>query len=84
VHRGKLIAYAHGNFIFDQMWSYETRIGVAGRYTFYDRTLVRVEFVPVIIEDYARPRRRAGRGGEAARARMREASQRLAAPAGRS
>nr|WBU15402.1 bacterial capsule synthesis protein PGA_cap [uncultured bacterium] len=84
VYQGKLIVYAHGNFIFDQMWSYETRIGVVGRYTFYDRTLVRVEFVPVIIEDYARPRPLEGPEGEAVLARMREASQRLAAQAGRS
>jgi len=25
VYHGKLITYAHGNFIFDQMWSEETR-----------------------------------------------------------
>ena len=55
VYGGKLIAYAHGNFIFDQMWSYETTIGVIGRYTLYDSQLVDVQFVPVRIEDYARP-----------------------------
>src|SRR3990172_5484911 len=26
IYKGKFIAYAHGNFIFDQMWSYETRV----------------------------------------------------------
>ena len=36
LYKGKYIAYAHGNFIFDQMWSYETRVGVVGKYTFYD------------------------------------------------
>jgi poly-gamma-glutamate synthesis protein (capsule biosynthesis protein) len=36
IYKGKFIAYAHGNFIFDQMWSYETRVGVLGKYTFYD------------------------------------------------
>jgi hypothetical protein len=55
VYAGKLIAYAHGNFILDQMWSYETTIGVIGRYTFYDSELVDVQFVPVRIEDSARP-----------------------------
>jgi poly-gamma-glutamate synthesis protein (capsule biosynthesis protein) len=55
VYAGKLITYAHGNFIVDQMWSYETTIGVIGRYTFYDSELVDVQFVPVRIEDYARP-----------------------------
>src|SRR5207249_2300156 len=37
IYKGKFIAYAHGNFIFDQMWSYETRVGVIGKYTFYDK-----------------------------------------------
>ena len=30
VYKDKLIAYAHGNFILDQMWSRETTIGVVG------------------------------------------------------
>ena len=55
IYAGKLIVYAHGNFIVDQMWSYETTIGVIGRYTFYDSELVGVQFVPIRIEDYARP-----------------------------
>ncbi len=56
VYRGKLIAYAHGNFIFDQMWSRETSLGVVGRYTFYGDRLLGAEFLPVVIENYARPR----------------------------
>jgi len=32
---GKLITYAHGNFIFDQTWSKETQEGVVGEYIFY-------------------------------------------------
>lgn len=55
IYKGKFIAYAHGNFIFDQMWSYETRLGVLGKYTFYDMTLVGVEFTPVRIDNYAQP-----------------------------
>jgi hypothetical protein len=55
IYAGKLIAYAHGNFIFDQMWSYETTLGVIGRYTFYGSELVEVQFLPVRIEDSARP-----------------------------
>jgi poly-gamma-glutamate synthesis protein (capsule biosynthesis protein) len=54
-YKGKLITYAHGNFIFDQMWSYETRLGVVGKYTFYDKTLIGVEFTPVRIDNYAQP-----------------------------
>jgi poly-gamma-glutamate capsule biosynthesis protein CapA/YwtB (metallophosphatase superfamily) len=78
VYRGKLIVYAHGNFIFDQMWSYQTRVGVIGRYTFYDRQLVRAEFLPVIIEDYARPRPLQGAEAEAVLEGMRRASEALA------
>jgi len=55
LYKGKFIAYAHGNFIFDQMWSYETRVGVIGRYTFYGDVLVRVEFIPTLIENFAQP-----------------------------
>jgi len=55
IYRGKWITYAHGNFIFDQEWSYETTVGVVGKYTFYDDTLVGVEFIPVHIENYAQP-----------------------------
>jgi hypothetical protein len=34
LYKDGFIAYGHGNFIFDQMWSYETRVGVIGKYTF--------------------------------------------------
>jgi len=54
-YKGKLIMYAHGNFIFDQMWSQETREGVVGKYIFYDKKLVDVEFFPVQIDDYGQP-----------------------------
>lgn len=56
IYRGKLVAYSHGNFVFDQMWSRETREGIVGRYLFYDKELVAVEFLPVFIEDYGQPR----------------------------
>jgi len=74
VYAGKLIAYAHGNFILDQMWSYETTIGVIGRYTFYDGELVDVQFVPVRIEDYARPVPLEGEEAQAALDGMHQAS----------
>jgi poly-gamma-glutamate synthesis protein (capsule biosynthesis protein) len=77
VYQGKLIVYAHGNFIFDQMWSYETRVGVIGRYTFYDTVLLRAEFIPVLIEDYAQPRPLDGEEGRTVLDGMREASRTL-------
>ncbi len=55
IYKDKLITYAHGNFIFDQEWSQKTREGVVGKYTFYDKELIDVEFLPVLIEDYGQP-----------------------------
>jgi len=80
IYKDRLIAYAHGNFIFDQMWSRETRQGVVGRYTFAGTQLLRVDYRPVLIEDYAQPRFLDEGGGEglAILERMREGSERLA------
>ncbi|TET94964.1 MAG: hypothetical protein E3J29_07610 [Dehalococcoidia bacterium] len=78
LYKGKLIAYAHGNFIFDQMWSYETRVGVIGRYTFYDDVLVSVEFIPTLIEDYAQPVPMQGAEAQAVLDGMKAASEELA------
>lgn len=55
IYHGKFIAYAHGNFVFDQMWSLETREGVVGTYTFYGKQLIAVHYRPVLIENYAQP-----------------------------
>lgn len=52
IYKGKVITYAHGNFIFDQMWSPETEQGVVGKYTFYENQLVDVNFTPIGIRDY--------------------------------
>jgi poly-gamma-glutamate synthesis protein (capsule biosynthesis protein) len=56
LYHGHLITYAHGNFVFDQMFSTETREGVVGVYRFYGRRLVSVRYRPVMIYDYAQPR----------------------------
>ncbi|HXJ49243.1 MAG TPA: CapA family protein [Candidatus Acidoferrum sp.] len=55
VYKGKLIPYAHGNFVFDQMWSEETREGVIGTYTFYGTQLVAASWKPVRSYDYGQP-----------------------------
>lgn len=55
IYKGKLIAYAHGNFIFDQMWSEKTREGVVGKYTFYGKQLIDVEYMPIKINNYGQP-----------------------------
>jgi poly-gamma-glutamate capsule biosynthesis protein CapA/YwtB (metallophosphatase superfamily) len=54
-YKGKLITYAHGNTIFDQMWSQPTREGVIGRYTFYGKNLVDVKYLPLQIDNYGQP-----------------------------
>lgn len=55
IYKEKLITYAHGNFIFDQMWSEETKEGVIGIYKFYNNKLIDVKFLPIFIEDYGQP-----------------------------
>lgn len=55
IYNGKFIIYAHGNFVFDQEWSEETKTGVVGKYTFYEGTLVDVEYLPIRIIDYGQP-----------------------------
>lgn len=55
IYKNKLISYAHGNFVFDQEWSLETKQGVVGKYTFYKGRLVGVNFAPIQIEDYNQP-----------------------------
>lgn len=52
LYHQKLIMYAHGNFIFDQMWSEETKKGVLGLYTFYNKQLIDVTFLPLFIQNY--------------------------------
>ena len=79
IYNGKYIAYAHGNFIFDQMWSYETRLGVLGKYTFYDDTLIGVEYTPMRIDNYAQPVPLTGQERQDVLDTMRQASADLAA-----
>ena len=55
IYHGKLITYAHGNFVFDQMWSEETREGVVGTYTFYGTQLVAATWKAYRIYDYGQP-----------------------------
>ncbi len=78
VYEGKYIAYAHGNYIFDQMWSYETRVGVIGKYTFYDDQLIGVEYVPTLIENAAQPVPMVGEERQAVLDGMLDATQQLA------
>lgn len=49
------IIYSLGNFVFDQMWSEETRLGAVATVTFGGGKIESVEFAPVKIFDYAQP-----------------------------
>lgn len=55
IYKGKLIQYADGNFVFDQMWSEETREGVVATYTFYGTKLVAATWKAYRIYDYGQP-----------------------------
>jgi poly-gamma-glutamate capsule biosynthesis protein CapA/YwtB (metallophosphatase superfamily) len=55
IYKGKLIQYANGNFVFDQMWSEETREGVIATYTFYGTQLVAATWKAYRIYDYGQP-----------------------------
>lgn len=55
-YRGGYIAYSMGNFVFDQMWSAETRQGSIHRLFFSGSRLVAVRIVPTLLEDYHQPR----------------------------
>ncbi len=55
LYKDKFIVYAHGNFVFDQEWSEETKRGVIGRYTFYEGKLIDVEYLPIRVMDYGQP-----------------------------
>jgi len=56
LYKGKYIAYAHGNFIFDQTWSEETQEGVVGTYTFYDGKLIAVGYKPIVVDKSYQPK----------------------------
>lgn len=54
------VMYSHGNFVFDQMWSEETREGVVGEYIFYGDTLIDIVMTPMKIEEYGQPHWQSG------------------------
>lgn len=55
-YRGKYITYSVGNYVFDQMWSIETRQGSIHRLHFAGPRLVSVRILPTLIEDWHQPR----------------------------
>ena len=55
-----------------------SRVGVIGRYTFYDDVLVGAAFIPVLSEDFAQPVPMRGAEAQSVLDGMRAASEQLA------
>jgi gamma-polyglutamate biosynthesis protein CapA len=55
IYNEKYIFYSLGNFIFDQMWSKDTRQGLSVIFTLNKDGVKDVDYYPVLIEDYCRP-----------------------------
>ena len=66
-YHGHYIAYAHGNFVFDQDWSVGTQEGAIGHYVFAGTTLVAVWYTPLRIGNNGQPVPLDGTTGEGRR-----------------
>jgi poly-gamma-glutamate synthesis protein (capsule biosynthesis protein) len=64
------IIYSLGNFVFDQMWSEETRLGAVAEITFRDGMIKEIKFIPVKIFDYAQPQFFEGEQAEMIKGRL--------------
>lgn len=70
IYKGKYIFYSLGNFVFDQMWSEETRRGIAVKAFFTKSGVSKIELMPVKIFDYAQPQPADEKTGAAIAARL--------------
>jgi len=55
-YKDKYIFYSLGNFVFDQMWSQQTKQGLAIKVDFSKEKVERISLFPVIIENFCQPR----------------------------
>lgn len=55
IYKEKIIIYSHGNFIFDQQWSEETRKGIVSKFVFLGKKLVDFKLIPVYINERGQP-----------------------------
>jgi len=69
-YKGKWIMYSLGNFVFDQMWSQDTRRGMIAKIRFTGSKVTGIEYSPVLIEDYSQPRILTGKDADAVIARL--------------
>lgn len=63
-YKSGYIIYSLGNFVFDQMFSDETRLGTMAKITFDGNKIAKVDFIPIKIFDYAQPAVADGSGAE--------------------
>jgi poly-gamma-glutamate synthesis protein (capsule biosynthesis protein) len=77
IYNGKLITYAHGNFIFDQTWSPETQEGVVGEYIFYDSKLTDVKYHPTLVDVSYQPKLLSKKAGQHILDRMLKSSKQI-------
>lgn len=54
-YQSKLIIYSHGNFIFDQEWSQETKIGFVSLLNYAGNNLIKDQYLPIKIKHYGQP-----------------------------
>jgi poly-gamma-glutamate synthesis protein (capsule biosynthesis protein) len=76
-YHDKPIFYSLGNFVFDQEWSSETKQGLILHLWFAGTRLARYQLVPVVIEEFHRPRLATTSEALTILARVRESSRRL-------
>ena len=55
-YKNKYIFYSLGNFIFDQMWSQDTKNGLLVKFYISKNKNVKFSLIPIVIEDYSQPR----------------------------
>jgi len=55
-YKNGYIFYSLGNFVFDQMWSEETKKGEITKVYFKDKNIEKFEVIPITIYDYNQPR----------------------------
>ena len=63
IYKGKYILHSLGNFIFDQLWSRETREGVIAGIYMGEKGVERIEFLPIYINDNTQPTVLKGQAG---------------------
>jgi len=55
-YKNGYIFYSLGNFVFDQMWSDETREAIAVRIIFSPSAIKTIQIYPILIENYSQPK----------------------------